>query len=60
MFHIYSDAIDGMICAGTSKEAIGQAFNIGSETKTTIEEVINICRSYINEDIDVNGIDTKN
>ena len=38
-FTFIEDAIEGMILAADSEEAIGEAFNIGSNTPTTIREI---------------------
>ncbi len=38
-FTFIDDAIEGMILASESEDAIGEAFNIGSDTPTTIREV---------------------
>ena len=59
-FTYISDAIDGMICAEHQRRQLVKPLTLEVKAKTTIEEVINIYGSYINEDIDVNGIDTKN
>jgi UDP-glucose 4-epimerase len=41
-FTFIDDAIEGMILASESEDAIGEAFNIGSNTPTTIREVSEI------------------
>lgn len=41
-FTYIDDAIEGTILAGTSSDADGECFNIGSDQETTISEVISI------------------
>jgi dTDP-alpha-D-glucuronic acid decarboxylase len=41
-FTYIDDAIEGTILAGTSAEADGECFNIGSDQETTVSEVVSI------------------
>jgi dTDP-alpha-D-glucuronic acid decarboxylase len=49
-FTYVDDAIAGTLLAADSKAAIGQAFNIGSMTETTVREVVDLAIKIANVD----------
>jgi UDP-glucose 4-epimerase len=57
-FTYIDDAINGLISAATSESAIGNVFNIGNQTPTTMKEVINICLQKANKNLSINNVDT--
>mgnify|MGYP001183829239 CR=1 FL=1 len=58
-FTYIDDAVEGLIAAATKKAAIGNAFNIGNQVPTSMEEVVNICIAKSGMKVEVNHINTK-
>ncbi len=57
-FTFIDDAIEGLILAGTTKEASGNAFNIGNQVPTKIKDVVNYCIQESGKEIKINDINT--
>jgi dTDP-alpha-D-glucuronic acid decarboxylase len=59
-FTYVDDAIAGTLLAAESRAAIGQAFNIGSMTETTVREVVDLAIKIANVDsvADAENVDT--
>ncbi len=59
-FTFIDDAIEGLILAGTTKEASGNAFNIGSQIPTKIKDIVKYCILESGKDIKAKNVKTKN
>lgn len=57
-FTYVGDAVDGTIRAATMPEAIGQAFNIGNQTESTIGSVIDIVWRLTGKRLEITDLDT--
>lgn len=57
-FTYIDDVIDGIVIAATSRQAIGEVFNLGREVPTTMREVVRLCLRHAGADDRVVEIST--
>jgi len=53
-----SDAVEGVIAAGTMPEAVGEVFNIGNSTENTMAEVVAMTLEAAGSDLEPVAVDT--
>lgn len=57
-FTYISDIVAGTLAAGTTDAAIGEAFNLGSQTETSVLEATNVVLEQASSDLDVEHYST--
>ncbi len=58
-FTYIDDVIEGIYLAATKKNALGNVFNIGNNTPSTMSEIVNNCLKLSNSNLIPNYVDTK-
>lgn len=57
-FTFIEDAIEGTVAAADSARAVGEAFNIGSMTETTVGDAARLIAKLVGPDVELSDVDT--